>query len=334
MRLQVNPYIKMIFRYVESKLGAWKPLAAFYNVTLRCNLRCNFCNIWRRSGCKEVNHEDAIRIVRKIGDAGIPGLGFSGGEPLLRSDLIELAFEAKDHDMITSLNTNGTLINESNAGRLSRAFDYIILSLDDIGIQHDELRGVYGVYDKVLEAITILRRYGATIGINTVVTRENIRRVMRLWRSLQGKVDFFTIQPVNPPQMIDRKLSSKLIEELHMFRNATNTSIPLPGAYLDGMANYMSGKVCKICDAGRLYIAIQPNGDIIPCSIREDIILGNLLEEDLESIIDMRGEEIIDTIRKCSGCWLTCTTGISLAFRKPLEVIASYVKLGLRVPGI
>lgn len=326
----MKPYIKMVSRYIAFKLGAWKPLAAFYNVTLRCSLRCSFCNIWRRSGYKEASHEDAIRIVKKIGDAGIPGLGFSGGEPLLREDLTELAFEAKDYDMITSVNTNGMLVNEGNAKKLSKAFDYIIVSLDDIGLLHDEVRGIHGVYDRAIKAITILKKYGATIGINTVVTRDNIHRITMLWRSLGDKVDFFTIQPVNPPQMIDIELSSKLIEELYEFKRRVNPSIPLPKSYIDGMARYMSGEVYKICDAGRLYIAIQPDGALIPCSVRDDVILGNILEEDLEIIIDAKRDEIEHTIENCSGCWLTCTTGISLISREPVEIINSYNRIRLR----
>jgi MoaA/NifB/PqqE/SkfB family radical SAM enzyme len=331
MKSWINPYVRMISRYIASKFKAWKPLAAFYNVTLRCNLRCSFCSLWRRSEYREVDHENAVKIIRRIGEAGIPGLGFSGGEPLLRADLVGLAFEAKDYGMITSVNTNGTLISEGNAERLSKAFDYIILSLDDIGILHDEVRGIRGVYDKVLEAVDILKRYGATVGINTVATRDNIPRITMLWRNLSDRVDFFTIQPVNPPQMVDKRLSSKLIEELYTFRKTANASIPLPRSYLDGMAKYMSGDICKICDAGRLYLAIQPNGDVIPCSIRDDAILGNILEEDLESIMDRNRKDIVHIVDKCGGCWLTCTTGISLTFRKPMEVIGSYVKLGLRI---
>lgn len=331
MRSLINPYVKMISRYIASKFRAWKPLAAFYNVTLRCNLRCSFCSLWRRSGYREVDHEDAVKIIGRIGEAGIPGLGFSGGEPLLRADLVELAFEARNYGMITSVNSNGTLISEGNAERLSKAFDYIILSLDDIGILHDEARGIRGVYDKVLKAVDILKRYGATVGINTVATRDNIPRITKLWMNLIDKVDFFTIQPVNPPQIVDERLSSKLIEELYIFRRMTGASIPLPRSYLDGMARYMSGDIHKICDAGRLYLAIQPNGDVIPCSIRDDAILGNILEEELESIIDRSRKDMVHIMDECGGCWLTCTTGISLTFRKPLEVIGSYVKLGLRI---
>lgn len=327
----MNPYVKMLARYMELKLKAWKPIAVFYNVTLRCNLRCSFCNVWKQDTYREANYEEATRIVKNIGDAGIPSLGFSGGEPLLRLDIVKLAYEAKDYGMLTSINTNGTLINEDNAQKLSKVFDYIIISIDDIGVLHDKVRGVEGVYNKALKAITILKRCGATVGVNTVVTRDNIWRIIELWDNLSDKVDFLTIQPVNPPQMIDTKLAYRLAEELHEFKRRVDTPIPLPKSYIDGMANYMSGNIHKVCDAGRLYISIQPDGTVIPCSTRDDVILGNLIREELETIIYRERGKIMHIAKQCSGCWLTCTAGISLTFKEPIEIVRSHWKMKSKI---
>ncbi|MBS7642244.1 MAG: radical SAM protein [Candidatus Bathyarchaeia archaeon] len=331
MKRLMIPYIRMLARYMELKLKAWKPLAAFYNVTLRCNLRCSFCSVWRQSACREANYEEATRIVKNVGDAGIPSLGFSGGEPLLRLDIVKLAYEAKNYGMLTSINTNGTLVNEGNAQKLSKVFDYIIISIDDIGILHDKVRGVDGAYDKALKAITILKRHGATVGVNTVVTRDNIWRIIELWNNISDKVDFLTIQPVNPPQIIDAKLAYRLAEELHEFKKRTDTPVPLPKSYIDGMVSYMSGNIHKVCDAGRLYISIQPDGAVIPCSTRDDVILGNLIKERLEMIIDRERSMIMRIAEHCDGCWLTCTTGISLTFREPTEIIRSYWRMKSKI---
>ena len=121
----------------------------FWNLTARCNLRCVHCYLGAgpdSSTTGELTTPEALALLDELAAVRAPVVLFSGGEPLLRPDLEELAAHARSLGLATALSTNGTLITPEVAARLRDAgFEYVGISLDGESAEtHDALRRMPG----------------------------------------------------------------------------------------------------------------------------------------------------------------------------------------------
>jgi Fe-coproporphyrin III synthase len=147
-----------------------------WNLVRRCNLTCKHC--YSISADKDFAGELSTgEVLRTMGDLksfGVPVLILSGGEPLLRPDLFEIAAEAKAQRFYVGLSTNGTLIDAPMADRVAAAgFDYVGISLDGIGETHDRFRRLKGAFDLSLAAVRLLKARGVKVGIRYTMTEDN-----------------------------------------------------------------------------------------------------------------------------------------------------------------
>ncbi len=140
-----------------------RPVLSFIDIatTYRCQCRCVHCSAdgHKKAGRQEMETEEIKSIIEQAKRLGTLEVVFSGGEPLLRRDAIELVRFAHDIGMITRLNTNGLLLDRRRVAELKKAgLTLCAVSLDDCDPQvHDTLRGVPGTYEKALEGIRRLR---------------------------------------------------------------------------------------------------------------------------------------------------------------------------------
>jgi len=183
-----------------------------WNVTRRCNLKCIHCY----SSSQNVQYSDELttqegkRLIDDLASFGAPVLLLSGGEPLLRQDLPELAQYAVDRGLRVVISTNGTLITRKLAKTYSDiGLSYIGVSLDGLREVHDRFRGVKGAFDKTLRGIRTARDAGVKVGIRFTVSRKN-------WQEIPGIFDL--IEKENIPRVCFYHLvysgrGSALIEE-------------------------------------------------------------------------------------------------------------------------
>lgn len=147
-----------------------------WNVGRRCNLRCVHCYSHSRdqdySG--ELNHEQGIALIDDLADFGVPVILFSGGEPLMRSDLFDLIMRARSKGMRAVISTNGTLITPDVAARLKDCgLSYVGVSLDGLRDTNDGFRGVKGAFDQALAGIRICKAAGIKVGLRFTMHRRN-----------------------------------------------------------------------------------------------------------------------------------------------------------------
>ncbi len=147
-----------------------------WNLIRRCNLLCKHC--YAISGNAdfpgELTFEQVCAVMDDLKDFGVPALILSGGEPLLRPDIFDIARRAKEMGFFTALSTNGVLIDERIIPVLREiGFDYIGISLDGIGAVHDAFRGMHGAFDKSLNALRLCRDDGLPVGLRFTMTRDN-----------------------------------------------------------------------------------------------------------------------------------------------------------------
>lgn len=152
-----------------------KPVVV-WNVTRRCNLHCAHCysDSRDRHYPGELTTEQGLRLLGDLAEFGVPTVLFSGGEPLVRPDLFELAHAARERGMRTVLSTNGTLLDDEAAERAAGAgFSYAGVSIDGLAGRHDKLRGKRGAFEGALGGIRAAQRAGLRTGVRFTVNALN-----------------------------------------------------------------------------------------------------------------------------------------------------------------
>ena len=178
----------------------YRPHVISWNLTQRCNLLCTHCYISavpEVSNSAELTTQECCRVVDGITEVNPSAfLILSGGEPLLRSDLFDVAAYAVEKGLTVVLGTNGVLLGEREA-RLMRqsGIQGAGISLDSINPKmHDAFRRLHGAWQAAVEATKVLRAEGIDFSIHTNINTWNVEEIpamIELARSLQAKVLLF-----------------------------------------------------------------------------------------------------------------------------------------------
>jgi Fe-coproporphyrin III synthase len=174
-------------RYSETSHN--KPVVV-WNSTKRCNLHCMHC--YSQSDNKvypnELTTEQAKIFISDLAVFRVPVLLFSGGEPLFRSDLFDLAKLASEAGIRPVLSTNGTLITQAVAQKLKTSgFSYIGVSLDGIGEINDRFRDTQGAYDLAVEGIRNCFKAGVKPGLRFTVTKYNHKYIKEIFDLVEAE---------------------------------------------------------------------------------------------------------------------------------------------------
>ncbi len=163
-----------------------KPVV-FWNITARCNLACSHCYLTSGPGrvrTNELSTAEALAFIDDCATIQIPVLLLSGGEPLLREDIWELAGHATARGISVALSTNGTLITSKVAKSIHRAgIGYAGISLDGASPDtHDRFRNKKGAFADTLRAFTNCQDAGVRTGVRVTLTRNNYHELEDLIR--------------------------------------------------------------------------------------------------------------------------------------------------------
>jgi radical SAM protein with 4Fe4S-binding SPASM domain len=206
--------------------GENKARLVFWEVTKGCNLRCIHCRATATelSSPTDLATRTALTIIDQIAAAANPILVLSGGEPLYRSDIFQLARYATDQGLRVALATNGTLVTKDVARMIVDAgVRRVSISLDgaDAAI-HDSFRGIPGAFDAAVRGLRNLKALGMSTQINMTIARHNAHQlpdVLQLARSLGADaLHTFLLVPVGcgvdiaaeqmvPPEEYERMLN-------------------------------------------------------------------------------------------------------------------------------
>ena len=319
------------------------PFLVVWDYTYKCNLRCKHCYINAGGNRPEMSPSEKKRALDIMADAGLVSIAFSGGEPLLDPTIFDMIKRAHDYGIFTAIASNGTLITEEIALKLKNAgLNYAQISLDspDPAI-HDEFRGVLGTWERTVRGIRNLKRAGITVEISTTVTKYNVDQVVEMIKlSEKLGADIFMhynfiptgrgkniinmdINPLERENLL-RSLAFKLYNEFPLYTLSTapqlarvslqigdeiNSGEKYIGGHFYSFASNKAADVAEFlggCGAGRLYISLEPNGDIQPC-VFLPIKIGNILKDDFEDL--WINNEILNSLRSredlkgfCGAC--------------------------------
>ncbi len=149
---------------------------AIWNFTNRCNLSCLHC--YSKADLNAVDSlttEKIMETLPKLKANGVKFLIFSGGEPLTRKDIYDIASKCRELGIVTYLSTNGLYVKKSNAEKILDTFNYIGISIDGSEEVHDKFRGLKGSFIESMRAVDLLNSYNKTkVGIRFTITKDTL----------------------------------------------------------------------------------------------------------------------------------------------------------------
>ncbi len=166
-----------------------KPVVV-WNVTRQCNLKCIHCYARAKAGQQEneLSTTEGKRLIDDLAEMGSPVLLFSGGEPLMRGDLPELAEYAVERGMRAVISTNGTLIDRQAAKKFrDTGLSYVGISVDGSRPVNDRFRGVEGAFDDAMKGIENCQEEGIKVGLRFTINKFNVREIPYLFDLLEER---------------------------------------------------------------------------------------------------------------------------------------------------
>ena len=162
------------------QFSADKKPVVVWNVTRRCNLKCVHCysHSEDKSYGGELSLDEGKALIEDLSQFGSPVILFSGGEPLIRPDILELIQYAVRLGRRAVVSTNGTLITERMAARLQEiGLSYVGISLDGLEKVHDAFRGFDGTFQRVMTAIKNCQDVGLKVGLRFTINKRNYQDI-------------------------------------------------------------------------------------------------------------------------------------------------------------
>jgi len=183
-----------------------------WNITRRCNLKCIHCyaHANETTSKDELSTEEGKKLIDDLAGFGVPVILFSGGEPLVRKDLPELASYAVEKGMRAVISTNGTLITDNVAKELKDiGLSYVGISLDGTEKINDRFRGVNGAFNSAINGIKSCKKAGIKVGLRFTVNNHNGNEIPAIFDILED----MDIPRVCFYHLVYAGRGSKMIEE-------------------------------------------------------------------------------------------------------------------------
>jgi len=327
---------------VKTGLNLSRPNRIAAVPTMRCNLRCKQCDIWKLElQDPELNTSQWKRILLSLRRwLGVFRVNFSGGDPFLRRDLIDLLSFCSKNSILAGVVTNGFTIDQELSNKIMRCAPFNInVSLDGSRAQtHDYLRGVTGVYDRAVSAINYLKKacekYKSMtrLIIKTTIMEPNLGELLDLVRYVEeNRLAGILFEPLEQnlwalPDLVWFKRSplwpkdtARVCQVLEALLDAKKRGCPILNSYAhlrnmkDYFANLRNFRRAGRCDLGVTNFDIGYTGDVRFCDHMP--IIGNVTISAPQDIWNSPlASHVRELVRKCNRpCLATCHIKRNLA---------------------
>jgi AdoMet-dependent heme synthase len=311
-----------------------QPHLVAWEVTRNCNLNCVHCRAAASRGPYEGELETVkcLQVLDQIEEVGKPIVILTGGEPLLREDVFELARYGTGKGLRMVMATNGTLITEEVTKRMrSSGIQRVSISLDGAtAAQHDRFRKVSGAFEGALEGIELLKKAHIEFQINTTITRHNLdqaEEILHLAVRLGAAAHhiFLLVPTGRARDMTDQEIDAREYEKLLQWLYAMRLEVPIHlkatcaphyyrvlrqeahkrGEKVD-YATYGLDSVTRGCLGGTSFCFVSHVGVVQPCGYLE-LNCGDLKESSFRDVWE--NSEVFSRLRdfsaykgKCGRC--------------------------------
>ncbi|MBN2875941.1 MAG: radical SAM protein [Spirochaetales bacterium] len=280
------------------------PVLGEIAITYRCNNRCRFCYAGcgdvelaeRAFGAKELDTEGFKRVIDIFRDeAKIPFFSFTGGEPLVRPDVEELAAYAVSRGLRVNLVTNGRLATPARAASLFASgltTAQVSLEAPEAAI-HDDLCGAEGAFEDTVAGIRALMAAGISVQTNSTMTRANRNALLELpaFVATLGvrRMSMNLFIPVGSGAkaadlFVPYSETGDFIDEVRKRAHEAGVEFfwysPIPMCMYNPIARGLGNKSCAACDG---LLSVSPSGDVLPCSSWPEPV-GSLIEDGFRAV--------------------------------------------------
>jgi MoaA/NifB/PqqE/SkfB family radical SAM enzyme len=296
------------------------PLLVSWSITERCNLSCQYCHAGHTQS-PELPTGQVMNIIDSLKDLGTRLIKFTGGEPLLREDMVDIMNHAHSRGLAVILSTNGVLFQEK-INKISK-LDGVSLSLDGPEEIHDRIRG-RGSYKKAIEAIKTAKEKHIPMSISATLNSLNLESVHYLLdcgKNFDSKVYF---QPATRT-LLYGKAMNPISPDVNGYRRAVLLLIDLKkkknfiGNSMAALRHlyHWPNKTQINCMAGKIIVRIDAGGNIFPCPRSEkEENPPNILKKGLKSCFEGL------TSPNCRDCWCSAFVEINMISRLNVSCIA------------
>jgi MoaA/NifB/PqqE/SkfB family radical SAM enzyme len=253
-----------------------QPVLVHFEVTLRCNARCGFCDYWKTPAAARAHEVQSFTDAARFFNPML--VTFTGGEPLLRRDLEELvaAVDGAVRLKYTTLITHGGMLTAERAASLWDAgIHQFNISLDYLDGRHDVARGIPGLTSRIFGAVDAMRARGIDkVLFNTVIKDDNLDQLMPIVdraASLGCGVNFSVYTDSkngNRDHMFAGGQHAALadaIDQLLAYKRRRRGVITNSDAYLEQIPRWVRGEAMEPCRSGERTIHIDPTGHVKRC---------------------------------------------------------------------
>ncbi len=253
-----------------------RPVLLNFEVTMRCNARCGFCDYWKTpADAKDSEIAEFGAIARHFSPMLVT---FTGGEPTLRRDLEQIVASVRQSVRFTyvQLITHGGMLSLERALSLWHAgVDQFNISLDYLDERHDLARGIPGLTQRILELVPRMRDAGiGGVRFNTVIKHDNIDQLMPIVEraaALGGGVNFSVYTDFkngNRDHLLkagDSAALEQAVAALLEHKRRHRGVITNSDYYLEQIPRYVRGEMTEPCRSGSTTVHIDPHGKIRRC---------------------------------------------------------------------
>jgi radical SAM protein with 4Fe4S-binding SPASM domain len=316
---------------MEMKTHLRYPLWISWEITNKCNYKCIHCRMDELNDFnKELSTDEVISCINQLNEIGVYQINYSGGEPFLRNDFIDILEYTSKSNIKIGVTTNGSLIDEEIVKKLKmiKNLDFIQISLDGRdNATHNHIRGINGAYETAIETIRMLVNSNFNVGVVTTVMKPNVKQIPDILNKLtELGVNMFGARRFMPTGKGNNSAdllavnTDEYCSHIHYWVDSINNKDnkvkciieePLLSILRDKLP--VSWKFDG-CQAGDQYGAITANGDIRAC-IFIPVKLGNIKEQNFKSIWEtskirekiilreLNGScKVCNLIKECGGC--------------------------------
>lgn len=304
----------------------------FWEATAGCNLECVHCrrlDVGRALMKDDLPTKEVFRLIDGIAEVGKPIFVLSGGEPLIRPDIFEIAAHGQSRGLTVSLATNGTLVDDPTADRIAASgIKRVAISIDGTDAKtHDDFRRQPGSLAAALRGFDRLRARGLSLQINCTISRHNVHQLDDFYKMATGRgadaLHFFMLVPVgcgatiSPDTMLTPAEYERVLEWIyarasehklhvrptcapHYFR------IRLQHGESAKPTGHGYGAVTRGCLAGSSVCFVSHTGQVFPCGYLP-VSAGDVTKESFAHV--WNASELFERLRqpdllegKCGAC--------------------------------
>ena len=326
-----------------------KPVVV-WNCTRRCNLHCVHCYSQSEDHdyADELTTAEASSMIDDLAEFGAPVILFSGGEPMARKDLFDLAARAVAKGLRAVISTNGTLIDQAKAFVLAEiGLSYVGISLDGMREVHDRFRGMKGAFDRAMRGVKACREAGLKVGLRFTINRRNYKEIPAVFDLVEQeripRICFYhLVYSGRGSSLIDEDLDHKTAREVvdlimdrtrRLHDRGQEVEVLTVDNHADGVHLYhrmqsenpeRAARVLELLQfnegnsSGAGIGCISWNGDVHPDQFWRQHILGNVRERPFSRIWTDQENEFLMKLKekakhvtgRCASCrWLSICGG-------------------------